>query len=849
MRIIPVCCFALLFVSCLFAQPPGNGAVEERERRLVDQFDQDEDGVLNEQERKLAREFVKANPRRAGGRGPGGRGPGGRGPGGRGPGGPTDAANAQPNERGLSISPDDVTNVDAPLYDESVLRTLFLEFDNEDWEDELADFYRTDVLVPADLTVDGKTYSPIGVAFRGNSSFFSISKGQKRSFNLVMDYGGKKQDLLGYRSLNLLNSHSDASFLREVTFNHVARDYTAAPQANFVRLVINGESWGVYGNAQQANKELMEEWFDSRQGARWKVSPGPGSEGSSLTFNGPDAAAYAGYQLKSKSTDKALPDLIEFCRVLNETPVNQLHEKLESVMSVDCALWFLALDNALIDTDGYYARGSDYLLYQHPDDGRFHVLIYDSNETFRTSGGGGGGPRGPRGGNTRGGFRGPGGGNPEGGFRGPGGRNPEGGFRGPGGGNPEGGFRGPGGRNPEGGFRGPGGGNPEGGPDDNRQGPDARNAGTAPQLNLDPFAGRENEQLALLNRLLANPIIRARYVAHVRTITNEWLDWERMGPVIEGYHQLIHDEVKADTRKLYPFDDFLKNLTEGLPGRRPLPGLKSFVEERGDFLRKHPEVSKSHPIMTNVTHETTQRGSFVSATITGDVIPEQVILYHAPARHLRFEQVSMLDDGKHNDGAAGDGIYGGQLPDNGRTYYYVEARKGGDVPITVFYPTNTERGSIEFVPDLRIVENSPVVISEIMAINKATLKDPQGDFDDWIEVHNRSDESIDLSGKFLSDSKSNPRKWAFPEETVIGPGDYLLVWADEDEAKIGLHANFKLSKEGESVLLIDTDGVSALDTVSFETLSEDVAFGRSEGSEKWSLLRPTPGQANSGTDQ
>ena len=68
-------------------------------------------------------------------------------------------------------------------------------------------------------------------------------------------------------------------------------------------------------------------------------------------------------------------------------------------------------------------------------------------------------------------------------------------------------------------------------------------------------------------------------------------------------------------------------------------------------------------------------------------------------------------------------------------------------------------------------------INEVMASNGTTLADEDGDFEDWIELYNDGTEPVDLSGWGLSDSYSNPFKWTFPEDTVLGAGEYLLVWA------------------------------------------------------------------------
>ena len=77
----------------------------------------------------------------------------------------------EPARPGPRVKPEDVpTYPDKPLYEPTVLRTLFLTFENKDWEQELQDFHGTDVEVPATLVVDGKTYPNVGVHFRGMSS-------------------------------------------------------------------------------------------------------------------------------------------------------------------------------------------------------------------------------------------------------------------------------------------------------------------------------------------------------------------------------------------------------------------------------------------------------------------------------------------------------------------------------------------------------------------------------------------------------------------------------------------------------------------------------------------------------
>lgn len=380
-----------LSLALLAQEPPpfGPGGLR-RETKLVERFDKNGDHRLNREERQAARQALAGERAEGGGRrGPFGP-PGRRGRFGR-------ARDTQPPPPGPKLTPADVkTFPDTPMYDLATLRTFFLEFESADWEQELADFIDTDVEVPATLTVDGRTYPDVGVHFRGMSSLMMIGAGQKRSLNLSLDFVHKDQRLGGYRTFNLLNAHEDPTFLRSVLYYRIAREYLPAPKANFVRVVINGESWGVYVNVQQFNKDFLREWFGTTKGARWKTPGSPGGR-ASLAYLGDDPAAYKGiYEIKSKDDPQAWAALIRLCKVLNETPADQLEAALAPLLDIDGALRFLALENALINNDGYWIRTSDYSLYLDPN-GKFHVIPYDANETFTRPGGPGFGGAGGRG--------------------------------------------------------------------------------------------------------------------------------------------------------------------------------------------------------------------------------------------------------------------------------------------------------------------------------------------------------------------------------------------------------------------------------------------------------------------
>ncbi|RYG36015.1 spore coat protein CotH [bacterium] len=539
---------------------PGGGVREDRP--VLKQFDANGDGWLNAEERAKAREFVRANPQQRGG--PGGMRPGGggqRGPGGPrgmgGPGGGGPRGNREAPKAGVQVSPSDVKLYgDEKLYDQNVLRTVFVEFENADWQAELADFHGTDVDVPATVTVDGKVYKNVGMRFRGNSSYNMIGEGYKKSFNVDFALADKDQKLGGYKTLNLLNANGDPTMMRAALYSRMAGESMPIAKANFMKVVVNGENWGIYGNVQQIDKIFLQEAFGDDKGIRWKT-PGSPQGRAGLNYLGEDPKAYEGiYDIKTKKEKEAAEGwkaLIALAKTLDQTPSAQLPKAIEPILDVDGVLRFLAFENALVNSDGYWVRSSDYNLYRDSK-GKFHVIPHDFNETFLPEGG-------------------PGMGGPGVGF--PGGPPNDGGFGGP---LPDdqGGF--------PGGFPG---------------GPPPGMGGGGADMKLDPMVGAKDERKPLISKLLAVPQYKAAYLRYVGEIATKWLDWKRVQPIVAGYDSLIGAEVKIDTRKLESYDAYLAGTgltaiaATPVEGRGPggrAPSLKAFVEERRKYLLGLPAV-------------------------------------------------------------------------------------------------------------------------------------------------------------------------------------------------------------------------------------------------------------------
>lgn len=117
---------------------------------------------------------------------------------------------------------------------------------------------------------------------------------------------------------------------------------------------------------------------------------------------------------------------------------------------------------------------------------------------------------------------------------------------------------------------------------------------------------------------------------------------------------------------------------------------------------------------------------------------------------------------------------------------------------------------------------SQIVINEVMASN-ATSNASNANNYDWIELYNTTSSTIDLSGYSLTDDPENPSMWQFPSGTVMVSHGYLIVYADG--SGVQLHTNFKLSKEGEQLILVNKNGV-VLDSFTFPYQLTNISYGR-----------------------
>ena len=140
-----------------------------------------------------------------------------------------------------------------------------------------------------------------------------------------------------------------------------------------------------------------------------------------------------------------------------------------------------------------------------------------------------------------------------------------------------------------------------------------------------------------------------------------------------------------------------------------------------------------------------------------------------------------------------------------------------------------------------------LVINEIMSANQNTITDRFGDYSDWIELSNNTNDTLLLEGVGLSDDVDEPFKWTFPS-IRIASGSFLLVFAsgrDIMDHPGELHTNFNLNAEGENIILTAPDS-TILTQIAPVELRADISYGRfPDGERSWLyFIEPTPGESN-----
>lgn len=356
---------------------------------------------------------------------------------------------------------------------------------------------------------------------------------------------------------------------------------------------------------------------------------------------------------------------------------------------------------------------------------------------------------------------------------------------------------------------------------------DANSTFITDHVSWSPFYNENKVNYPLLNKLLKVPAFRQRYLAHMRTIIQELLDESIVNSLIDKYDALIKSHVFSDPKKTSSNSQYTNGLFT----------LKNFVKNRKTTLLSNNEVKLVGPEITEVAYivnEVTWANIKadddvrVQASVKHDQGISNVKLYYGVGFDALFDTLEMNDLGILGDDTANDGVYCAMMPQfeaGSLVKFYIEANANNTAKTTSFFPKGTEHQCLVYRVEAISSQNKTVVINEFMASNTGIIKDENDETEDWIELYNTTDQTIDLSGYSLTDNADNLTKFTFSDNITIDPKSYLIIWADEDQSQGIYHANFKLSANGESLFLLDKN-LTILDSVSFTAQQSNLSSAR-----------------------
>ena len=330
---------------------------------------------------------------------------------------------------------------------------------------------------------------------------------------------------------------------------------------------------------------------------------------------------------------------------------------------------------------------------------------------------------------------------------------------------------------------------------------------------LDVFYGSTNNQNNLTSKIFSSDQYKKMYIAHMRTIINEYFLNNQYHTRALQLQQLIDPSVAADPNLFFPYVTFQSNINSTIGNNI---GLTELMDARVSYLQSIPEFTAIPPTVSVLNSSSVLPHSTIN--ITADIQNSNYVYLGYRYKFAdKFEKIQMFDDGNHGDGIAGDGVYGATISVDARDvqyYIYAENTDAG-----IFSP---ERAEKEFH---QIAVVSGLVINEIMAANFSEVSDQSGEYDDWVELYNGGNTAINLEGFYLSDNENDLTKWVFPS-TVIQANSYKIVWCDTaGSSQSGLHTTYRLSSDQEEVYLTDPSG-TVVDAVHYVNMLTDVAYAR-----------------------
>ncbi|MED5316152.1 MAG: lamin tail domain-containing protein, partial [Candidatus Neomarinimicrobiota bacterium] len=330
---------------------------------------------------------------------------------------------------------------------------------------------------------------------------------------------------------------------------------------------------------------------------------------------------------------------------------------------------------------------------------------------------------------------------------------------------------------------------------------------------------------------------------------NQFMNLDTVQTNMEFFVDYLYTAAEEDIYRTldygFTLDDFVNSYGYDFQNAHVKQGIMEFFQQRKTSLDNQINFEDVSPIIYEAGIEN-------NSLVVGDTINVVASVFGSPSNfHIFYAQEGatgwdtepvIFSPDTHSDLIEDHDRWTADIiiDSAGHYYWYLLATSEG---VSERYPVY-DFMSFEVIDQVSV---QPVLINELLAINETMNMDEAGEYDDWIELWNYSDLQVDLSHHYLTDVYDDLEKWQFPDSgVVIDPGEFLIIWCDDDQEQGSLHTNFKLSSGGEYLALVLPDGQTILDSITFPVQDQDVSYGRSiNDQDQWIYMTPSPGASNS----
>ncbi len=370
--------------------------------------------------------------------------------------------------------------------------------------------------------------------------------------------------------------------------------------------------------------------------------------------------------------------------------------------------------------------------------------------------------------------------------------------------------------------------------------------------NINPYsyATIDSDGRPLVERIFQFDDYRNLYTHFMKFYNLEVFNLSNWGYQIDSLKNLITDSAERDSFKTLDYgftnEDFHNSYSathwEKFPAKR---GLKEYVSIRSTTLQQQFTWRITNPIVYDI--DWYPKNPTENDTLT---IVASIFGYYTLSDVKLTYQTDDLTEVISKDFAF-QPILSKKVEENDRWIVKIAPNEfSSSIAFQIFVNDINQNNAIfprgELIKVTRTsFSNSGIFINEILAKNTDTNSDENGEYSDWLEIFNSNNYSVDLSSFFLSDNAEELTEWQFPAETEIPAKDFLLIWCDDDNDPNNLHANFKLTTDGETVFLVNSDGETIEDSVTFPIQEANISFARlADGGSSWGYHTPTPNSTN-----